>query len=114
MHVSLVAFVFLAMMASSSKGCTSKINTVEKWIETLNADWLEYENDGQVVNSLRCKVCRNKEDRITSAKNFSRTFITGSAVVKKNAVVNHMNSELPFKKYIPICKLLEKGGVDLG
>jgi hypothetical protein len=158
-------------MASLSKGCTSKVNTVKKWKETLNADWLEYDDDGKVVNLLRCKVCTSKEERITSAKNFSHTFITGSAIVKKNNVVNHKNSnqhrmavklnlketlkekyvdeyvnetpigqglnkmaaddrkrmehlfnasytvckeELPFKKYVPICQLLEKCGVDLG
>ena len=158
-------------MASSSKGCTSKVNTVKKWKETLNTDWLEYDDDGKVVNLLHCKVCTSKEERITSTKNFSRTFITGSAIVKNNTVVNHKNSdqhrmavklnlketlkekyvdeyvnETPigqglnkmaaddrermehlfnasytvckeeyfFKKYVPICQLLEKCGVDLG
>jgi hypothetical protein len=80
-------------MASSWKGCTSKVNTVKKWKETLNADRLEYNDDGEVVNLLHCKVCTSKEKRITSAKNFSRTFITGSAIVKKNTVVNHQNSD---------------------
>jgi hypothetical protein len=63
---------------------------VKKWKETLNTDWLEYDDDGihgKVVNLLHCKVCTSKEERITCAKNFSRTFITGSAIVK-NTVVN--------------------------
>ena len=58
-----------------------------------NTDRLEYDSDGKVVHSLRCKVCTKKEDRITSAKNFPHTFIIGSAIVKKNSVINHMNSD---------------------
>ena len=58
-----------------------------------NTDWFEYDSDGKVVHSLRCKVCTKKEDRITSAKNFSHTFIIGSAIVKKNSIINHMNSD---------------------
>jgi hypothetical protein len=43
-----ICFALLAIMASSSKGCTSKVNTVKKWKETLNANWLEYDDDGKV------------------------------------------------------------------
>ena len=160
-------------MSAASKGCTSKVNTVKKWKESLKADWLEYDvddKDRNVVRSLRCKFCSSKEERITSAKNFSRAFIIGSSIVKKNSVVTHTNSdqhkaaekmslkeilktkydehvsktpigrglnkmavddqrrmkhlfnatytvckeELPFTKYVPICQLLEKCGVNLG
>lgn len=80
-------------MATSSKSGTSKVKTVQKWKETLNADWLEYDCENNMVHTLRCKVCTTKEKRITSVKNFSRTFIAGSSIVKKNSVINHMKSD---------------------
>ena len=80
-------------MATSFKSCTSKVKTVQKWKETLNADWLDYHCENNMVRTLRCKVCTMKEEGITFVTNFSHTFIAGSSIVKKNSVINHMKSD---------------------
>lgn len=69
--IQLAVFCLSCIVASSSKSCTSKVNTMEKGKEALNADWLEYDDDSKVVNSLCCKVSTRKEEGITSAKNLS-------------------------------------------
>ena len=74
-------------MSAALKGCTSKVNTVEKWKESLKADWLEYDvddKDNNVVRLLQCKFCSSKEERIISAKNFHEHLLSDHQLLRKS------------------------------
>ena len=81
---------------------TLQVATAEKWKQSSRAkysahDWLVINpelTDKKLVASMICKLCRQFEDHITSAKGFVDTWLkTGSRHLQLYAAVEHAESE---------------------
>ena len=58
--------------------------------------WLRCDTDKSnptVVDTLWCRACRTKEDKIISMKNYSGVWISGSMNHKTSCVIDHANSD---------------------
>lgn len=57
--------------------------------------WLKYDRlDRDHVSALKCKVCIQFEDQLTSTRNFNRTFISGSTNFRVSTVKDHVSSAM--------------------
>ena len=92
--------------ASGSR--TLQVTTAEKWIQTSLAkysaqDWLLINPDSadkKLVASMNCNICRKFEDRITSVKGFSDTWLKeGSRRVQLSAAIEHVEGEAHKKAF---------------
>lgn len=63
------------------------IKTVAKWIQDLDADWLDFEVKGDVVVKLFCKVCKEYSLQKGSP------YVNGTKNVHKTSVIFHMKSD---------------------
>jgi hypothetical protein len=88
-------------VTTSSKKRKVTITTFNKWKAQFERDynmlsWLRCDaakEDKTVVEMLWCKAYRKHEDKITSMKNFSKAWITGSSNQKTSNIVDHTMSE---------------------
>ena len=88
--------------SENTKGRRVTSSTVEKWkkndLAIFEADtWLVYEVDqsemGKFCSSLKCTVCVEFEQGIKKRRNFSRSWIDGSANFKLSNVIDHAKSD---------------------
>ena len=86
----------------NTKGRRVTCSTVEKWkkndLAIFEADaWLVYEVDhsekGKFCSSLKCTVCIEFEQAIRQRRNFSRSWVDGSANFKLSNVIDHAKSD---------------------
>ena len=74
--------------------------TVEKWIvendRTLNtAVWLKFETDRRDhVHSLKCTVCSQFKDRLTSIRNYRPAFVEGKTNVRTSPFKDHAATDM--------------------
>ena len=86
---------------TGSKKRKVTVTTFNKWKTQFERDhstlsWLRCDvckDDKTVVEVLWCEACRKYEDRITSMKNFSKAWISGSSNQKTSNIVDHATSE---------------------
>ena len=81
---------------------TLKISTCNKWVHENDKDlsttvWLRYNTRSdmpQVVDTLKCRVCTQFEDKIYGCKNFTAASITGSQNLKTSSSKDHSASDM--------------------
>lgn len=75
--------------SSGTVGSTNSpyARTVVKWKQELNADWLDFEVEGDTVVELSCRVCKEYSVHKTSP------YVHGTKNVHKASVIFHMKSE---------------------
>jgi hypothetical protein len=104
------------------------VGTVQKWItendKALNtATWLKYDASGQsFVQSLKCSVCIQFQDKLQGMRNFKPSYIEGSRNLRASSFKDHAASDMHARAmlllrkdssasvadYAPIAKALHK------
>ena len=80
--------------------CKKRGHTIKKWVveyekELTTTLWLTYDRlERDHVSALKCKVCIQFEDQLTSTRNFNRTFISGSTNFRVSTVKDHASSAM--------------------
>jgi len=108
--------------------------TVEKWIKEKDKEldtsiWLKFDvvpSDCEHVSTLKCGVCMQFNERLTSLRNYNPAFINGSKNTKTSAFKEHADTEMHkramilYKKqhstnvceYVPIAKAILQPSMD--
>ena len=81
----------IVLMSSSKK--TTTLRTLRKWESEFSIKLELDTNSDSKIYQIKCPICKKRETRINSIKNFLKSWIVGTENVSKDTLEKHSKSE---------------------